>query len=303
MITRRAILTGAGALALGATGLASYAFAIEPGFMLGVTRYRLQPASWPRGLKLKIVLIADIHACEPYMGPGRVGRIARLANSLQPDLFALLGDFNGGHRFVTAQVLPEQWAEALDVLKAPLGVHAVLGNHDWWHGPIPGTRSQDAEPVRRALKAMGARLYENDALRLEKEGRPFWLAGLGDQMGRKTGRHSFRGYDDLSGTLRLVKDDAPVVLMAHEPFIFPRVPDRVAVTLCGHTHGGQVNLPYFGPVVAESRMAPELIYGHHQEGARHLVVSAGLGESIVPVRFMRPPELVEVTIEAPDSLV
>lgn len=297
MITRRTILKGASGLALGAMGLASYAFAIEPGFMLEVTRYRLQPVDWPRDLSVKIVILADIHACEPYMGPARIGKIARLANSLQPDLFALLGDFNGGHRFVTGPVLPEQWAEALTVLKAPLGVHAVLGNHDWWHGPLPGTWAQEAEPIRVALKAMGAQLYENDALRLEKDGRAFWLAGLADQMARKSGRHTFRGLDDLAGTLNKVKDEAPVVLMAHEPFVFPRVPDRVSVTLCGHTHGGQVNLPFFGPVVAESRMAPELIYGHHQDGARHLIVSAGLGESIVPVRFMRPPELVEVTIE------
>jgi predicted MPP superfamily phosphohydrolase len=77
------------------------------------------------------------------------------------------------------------------------------------------------------------------------------------------------------------------------------VPDRVALTLCGHTHGGQVNLPIIGPIIAEERFGRKLVYGHSNEGSRHIVVSAGLGTSIVPVRFMRPPEVVEVTVSGP----
>lgn len=296
MISRRTLLKGMGGLALGAAGLGSYALAIEPGFMLEVTRYRLRPQGWPTGLTLKVAILADMHACEPYMGARRIAKIARLANGFEADLIVLLGDFNGGHRFVTRAVPPLEWAEALAALRAPLGVHAILGNHDWWHGPVPGTPAQEAEPVRHALRAMGATVYENDVARLEKDGRAFWLAGLGDQIAIKTGRHTFRGLDDLDRVMGQIVDDAPVILMAHEPAIFARVPERVAVTLCGHTHGGQVNLPIFGPVVAERRFGVDFVYGHHQDGARHLIVSAGLGESIAPVRFMRPPELVELTI-------
>jgi uncharacterized protein len=73
----------------------------------------------------------------------------------------------------------------------------------------------------------------------------------------------------------------------------------VALTLCGHTHGGQVNLPFIGPIIAEERFGPKLVYGHSSEGPRHVVVSAGLGTSIVPVRFLRPPEVVEVTVSGP----
>jgi len=187
--------------------------------------------------------------------------------------------------------------EALSILKAPLGCFSVLGNHDWWHGPLPNMKADGAEGVRRGLRLAGIRLLENTAVRLTFNGQPFWLLGLADQMAWWSFRTGARGgADDLAGTLRQVKDDAPAILLAHEPYIFPKVPDRVALTLCGHTHGGQVNLPIIGPVIGEERFGPKLVYGHSNEGPRHIVVSAGLGTSIVPVRFMRPPEVVQVTV-------
>jgi predicted MPP superfamily phosphohydrolase len=300
MLTRRHLLKGFGGLTLGTAALGSYAFAVEPGLMLEVTRYNVIPAAWPADITLKIAVIADIHACEPWMSAARIREIAEVANALDPDLTVLLGDFSGGHKFVTGPVMPDQWAEALSILRAPLGVFSVLGNHDWWHGPLPGMKPDGAEGVRRGLRQAGIRLLENDAVRLTFNGQPFWLLGLADQMAWWSFRTGARkGADDLAGTLRQVKDNAPAILLAHEPYIFPKVPDRVALTLCGHTHGGQVNLPFIGPVIAEERFGPKLVYGHSNEGPRHIVVSAGLGTSIVPVRFMRPPEVVEVTVSGP----
>ena len=302
MLTRRHFLRGLGGLALGSAAFGSYALAIEPTLMLDVTRYTVDPATWPADLRLKIAVIADIHACEPWMPASRIREIAEVANALDPDLTVLLGDFSGGHHFVTGPVMPEQWAEALSVLKAPLGSFAILGNHDWWHGPLPGMKSDGAEGVRRGLRHAGIRLLENDALRLTHDGQPFWLLGLADQLAWWNFRTGVRkGADDLAGTLAQVHDDAPAILLAHEPYIFPKVPDRIALTLCGHTHGGQVALPFMGPVVAGKRFGSKLVYGHSSEGPRHVIVSAGLGTSIVPVRFMRPPEVVEVTVSGPNA--
>lgn len=88
-----------------------------------------------------------------------------------------------------------------------------------------------------------------------------------------------------------------MILLAHEPDIFRRVPDRVSLTLCGHTHGGQVNLPLFTNRLMHSHyFGFDLLYGHIVEGDRHLIISAGLGTSALPVRFMRPPEVVQLTI-------
>jgi predicted MPP superfamily phosphohydrolase len=301
MISRRALLHLPAGLALAGLGLGTYSIVVEPNFLLDVTRYRVTPRDWPKGLSLRIAVITDLHACEPWMPAARIRRIAQITNALEPDLVALLGDFAAGTHLVAGPVLPEQWAEALSELKAPLGVHAVLGNHDWWHGALVNDPGDDAESARRALKQMGARVYENDALRLTKNGQPFWLLGLGDQMAMYLGEGTgWRGHDDLDATLGLVSDEAPAILLAHEPFVFRRAPKRIALTLCGHTHGGQVNLPFLGPVVAELRYKSAYVYGHHAEDGRHLVVSGGLGESILPVRFLRPPEIVEVTVEAAD---
>ncbi len=299
MIDRRAFLRLPASIALAG---AAWSVAIEPNFFLDVTRYRVTPKNWPGGLTLRIAIITDLHACEPWMPASRIRRIAEVTNALSPDVVALLGDYSAGTHLVTGPVLPEQWAEALSALEAPLGVHAVLGNHDWWHGPLASDDPDDGDGVRRALRQMGAHVYENDALRLEKNGQPFWLLGLGDQLADFfDARAGWSGRDDLDGTLARVSDDAPVILLAHEPMIFSQVPDRVALTLCGHTHGGQINLPLLGPVAAELRMHTDKVYGHYVADDRHLVISGGLGESILPMRFMRPPEIVEVTVSGADA--
>jgi uncharacterized protein len=286
MIDRRAFLKASGAVFLGASGLGVYSVAIEPNFFLDVARYRVTPAGWPAGLSLRITVIADLHACEPWMPAARVEKIARVTNSLQPDMTVLLGDFAGGTSIATGPVTPQQWGEALSGLHAPLGVHAVLGNHDWWHGALPHMRGDGGESIRRALRQMGASVMENDVLRLTKDGQPFWLIGLADQMTEWHGvKIGFRGHDDLDGALAKVTDERPVIMLAHEPHIFRRTPRRVALTLSGHTHGGQVYPPFIGPMAAKLRFGATPVYGHVVKDERHIVVSAGLGESTLPVRY------------------
>jgi predicted MPP superfamily phosphohydrolase len=250
-IGRRAFLQSAAGVVWVAAGFGSYAFAFEPGLRLKVTSYNVAPPNWPNSLTLKAVVLADIHACDPWMPAARVRSIAELANALEPDIIFLLGDFSGGHTVMTNPVMPEEWGEALSALRAPLGSYAVLGNHDWLHGPLPNMPGDDAVGVRNALIRANIRVLENDAVRLTKQGRPFWVAGLGDQLAGPMGRRR-RGVDDLPATMALITDSAPVVMLAHEPFVFKRMPDRVALTLSGHTHGGQVNLP-----VAETRFRAE----------------------------------------------
>jgi uncharacterized protein len=296
LLTRRRFLQGAGGLFLGTTGIGSYAFALEPGFRLEVTSYRVTPPRWPQGLSVKAAILADIHACEPLMSVARVRRIAELTNRLNPDIIFLLGDFNAGHRYVTAAVYPEQWGEALSILRAPLGAYAILGNHDWWHGPLPGMPGDGGESVRKALRHANIVVLENDAVRIANNGHPFWVAGLADQLAYRGGPYRFEGIDDLSGTLAKVSDHAPIVLLAHEPFVFRRVPQEVSLTLCGHTHGGQVNLPLLTAAYSEAHFGTRHIYGHITERARQMIISAGLGTSIAPVRFLCPPEVVNVQI-------
>src|SRR5258707_938632 len=146
-------------------------------------------------------------------------------------------------------------------------------------------------------EAAGIPVYENDAKRLSKGGQPFWLAGLGDQLAYLPARR-FRpvrriGVDDLGATLAKVTDDAPLILMAHEPDVAARVPARVALQLSGHTHGGQVRMLGWSPI-APTRYR-KLIYGHSRMNC-DVIVSGGLGCSIMPFRLGVPPEIVLVTL-------
>ena len=140
---------------------------------------------------------------------------------------------------------------------------------------------------------------ENDAVRIDKDGHGIWIAGLADQLAlrpRKAwNRKHFVGLDDLDGTLAKVNDGSPVILLAHEPEIFPDVPKRVSLTLSGHTHGGQIRLFGYSPVVP-SRFGNRYAYGHVVEDDRHLIVSGGLGFSILPIRFGVRPEILSIEL-------
>ena len=295
MITRRGFLRLLGAGLITPFAFGGYAFAIEPLYRLRLRTYKLVPPRWPAGLKLRVALVADIHACKPWMTSGRITEIVHRTNDLEPDLTLLLGDYSSGINYVLGDVHSNEWAPILGELKARHGVYAILGNHDWWHDRTAQRRGHGPTFGQNALEANGIPVLENRAVKLVQDGLGFWLAGLGDQLAfppsRKTG-NGWRGVDDLPATLAQIDDDdAPVLLMAHEPDIFPQVPERVSLTLSGHTHGGQVRLFGYSPVVP-SRYGNRFAYGHVVEEGRHLVVSGGLGCSIAPVRFGMPPEIV-----------
>ncbi len=296
MLSRRLFLQGITGIAFAGGGTAVYACGVEPGLRLDVTSYRLTPPGWPSDLRLRCAIIADMHACDPWMSLDRIREVVAVTNALAPDVTVLLGDFNAGHNYVTGAVFPQQWGGIVEMLKAPLGTYAILGNHDWWHGALPSMKGDGAEAVRRALKQAGIAVLENDSVGLIKDGQRFWLAGLADQMVVRTGRKGHYGLDDLDGTLAQVTDDAPVILLAHEPYIWRRVPARVALTLCGHTHGGQINLPVLSDWWNRHELGTSHVYGHVVDDGRHMIISGGLGTSLVPVRFMRPPEIVLVEL-------
>ena len=145
-------------------------------------RYDLVPPQWPADFELKIAVVADLHACDPWMSLEHIEAIVERTNALNADIIVMLGDYVAGHRHVTRYIPATEWAPVLAGLKAPLGVHAILGNHDWWEDKAVQTRGRGPTRARRALEAAGIPVYENDARRLTKDDRAFWLAGLGDQL-------------------------------------------------------------------------------------------------------------------------
>jgi uncharacterized protein len=158
---------------------------------------------------------------------------------------------------------------ARELARIPRAV-AVLGNHDWRAaGPAMGW----------ALREAGVTLLENDAVRV-RDG--LWVAGLADT------RHRFA---DLDAALRKPDEASAVLLATHDPDVFPDVPDRVTLTLAGHLHGGQVNVPILRHAVLPTRYGDRYLAGHVVEEGRHMYVSAGIGTAGLPLRLRRPPEL------------
>lgn len=293
---RRQVLLGLGATSLSGVATGGYAFAIEPRYRLDVTRYTPRLPGWTPGLSLRIAVLADIHVCEPWMPLDRVAEIVETTNALVPDVILMLGDYPAGHKVTRKRVALPDFARVAAGLKAPLGVYAILGNHDWWDDDIVMFTRRGVVESKRVLEANGIPVLENEAYRLEKQGRPFWIAGIAEQQPFAVVGDR-RSLADVPRTLSHVREDAPVILMVHEPDIFPKVPSRVALTLAGHTHGGQIRLFGYSPLVP-SRYGQRYVYGHVVEKDRHLIVSGGLGVSGVGVRFGVPPEIVLVELGA-----
>ena len=263
-----------GALILIAAVLVLWAFWIEPSMLL-VERQEIRLANW-RG-ELTVAAVSDLHIGSPNVPLRRLHSIVEEINEQRPDLVLFMGDFvigGPGHRPGVRGgtfVEPEKTAEVLRELRAPLGVFAVLGNHDAWY---------DGPRVARALNSNGIRVLENEAVRLEWGGHAFWLGGIADMW---TGR------PDIRGTVAQTDPREPVILFTHNPDIFPGVPSRVSLMIAGHTHGGQGQVPFYGPVVTVSEYG--YIEGLYQDENRALFVTTGIGTSIVPARFAVPPEI------------
>jgi len=263
-----------------ATGAALVAWSgwIEPRRTV-VRRRTLRLPDWPRALDgLRVGLISDLHASAPHVDAGRVRRVAALVQRQRPDLVCLLGDFIDWKVSFATPVTPEDVAGALGGLRAPLGVIAVLGNHD---------HTTDGPRVAAALRATGVTVLENDAVAVGDGERALWVAGLEDPTHRTP---------DVFAALARVPDGAPLVVLSHDPDLFPGIPARAALTLSGHTHGGQVNLPPLRARIIPSLFGDRYARGHVVEDGRHLYVTSGVGTSTHPVRFGRAPEVVVLTL-------
>ena len=172
-----------------------------------------------------------------------------------------------------------------------------MGNHDWWDDR--GAQKLGQGPIigQKALEDAGVPVLENASTRLVKDGLPFWLTGTASIVAIVKGHGRFESRAELEATLAQVTDEAPIIHLAHEPDLFTKIPDRVSLTLSGHTHGGQVRLFGWSPVTP-SAYGNRFAYGHIVEEGRHLLVSGGLGCSIIPVRFGVPPEITVVDLSA-----
>jgi predicted MPP superfamily phosphohydrolase len=255
-------------------GLAAYAAFVEPRRL--VTReVELAVPHWPAGLSgVRAGVMSDLHAGVPHAGLDMVRRAVDALNASEPDVHLLLGDFLDASQRWRTRLAPGQVAEELARLRAPRGVVAVVGNHDWRNA---------GDRMGKALEAVGITVLEDAAVELDG----FWVAGLADLRHRKP---------DIGKALRDVPRGAPVLMLSHDPDLFPGVPNRVSLTLSGHTHGGQVAIPLVRRPLLPSYYGERYARGHIVEHGRHLLVTSGVGTSGLPIRFLAPPEVCILTL-------
>ncbi len=256
-----------------AIALAIWGFVIEP----SMVRYREYPVyvnNWPQNLSgFTIAFITDTHVGSPHISLGKMRDIVEKTNALNPDLTLLGGDYViqgvlGGTPVPSADIV-----NVLANLRAKHGVYGILGNHDWW---------ENAPRMKQEFEAAGIPMLENTARPFTIGTGRFWLAGVSDYSERKY---------DIDEALADVTTDDPLIVLTHSPDIFPQLPARAALTFAGHTHGGQVKIPFLGRPVVPSDYGSRYALGLIQEDGKQLFVGSGIGTSILPVRFLTPPEV------------
>ncbi|WP_020415392.1 metallophosphoesterase [Microbulbifer variabilis] len=237
--------------------------------------------SWPEACNnKKVAILADLHVGSPYKGVDSLRWLVDEVNASLPDLILLPGDFViqgvAGGSFVS----PEEVAEILEELKAPMGVFAVLGNHDWW---------LDAKRVEKAFADRGITVLEDRSAKLNSGACKLRLVGLSD---------FWEGPHDIAQAMDGIDTAESILAFTHNPDIFPELPKQISLTIAGHTHGGQVYLPFIGRPIVPSRYGQRYAIGHIEEGGKNLYVSPGVGTSILPVRFLVPPEVTLLAISS-----
>ena len=238
---------------------------------------KVEVADWPAGQPpLRLLLLSDIHVAGPDMPPERVVRIVAELNRLKPDLVLIAGDLVSEKRSATHIYSAAEVVAPLGGLRAPLGVVVAPGNHDHWFKP---------DALRSELEKQGLRVLQNDAAKLG----PLVVGGVDDD---------YSGHDDVPATFAAMDRLGPGVplLLTHSPDIVPDLPRPVAAVFAGHTHCGQIRFPLVGALTYVSRYGDRFACGDIDDKGQRVFVGAGLGTSLLPLRFNTPPDAWLVTL-------
>lgn len=248
-----------------------YSVFVEPN-MLVVKRYEIEDEALSG---IKIVFVSDFHV-KKYQ-KGRLKRTVELINKQNADIVLSAGDYVSGHKIKSTLNIEELFKE-LSKIKSKYGYYTVLGNHDGWIGE---------NIISKELEKYSVKVLKNENTALNIEGRTIYIAGIEDLI---------TGNPSVVKALNGVK--APVILLTHHPDMFTLVPYGVNLTLAGHTHGGQIRLPFIGALIVPSQFGNKYAMGLIEEKSdnktKKMIVTKGIGTSIIPVRFNCIPEIVVI---------
>lgn len=257
-------------------------FAVEPN-LLFVRHAILRVPRWDVRLEnLKIVLAGDFHFDNLYYSERAVDRIINKINEQNPDIVFFTGDY------VTKKSSLETFeinkvAAGFAKIRSKYGVYAVLGNHDY---------SAGARKIKKAFTGAGVRVLEDASVQIVIDGVKVNIAGVADTSSRKL---------NLKETFKNVPDGEPCIFLSHNPDIFDMfAPRRFTVMFSGHTHGGQLKIPYLLDIIGRRGYKKKFERGEVRENSNVLYVTSGLGTSVVPARFLVPPEIVVIKLEPED---
>lgn len=225
---------------------------------------------------LKIVFLGDLHT-KP-IDLDRLKRVVSKVNEQKPDIVLSIGDYVNGNSYKET-LYPRVIAKELGEIKSKYGFYTVLGNHDYDYNSLR---------IRKELEKNGIKVLENDTLPLDIEGKRLWLIGIQDF----SVCHTHLDYN----TKQVSDEENPVILLSHTPDVFPEVDERIELTLAGHTHGGQVIIPFYGPIYVPSKYGKKYSKGYFEEGNKKMFVTGGIGTSVFPIRFNNFPEIIILNI-------
>ncbi len=272
------------ALILMAIALPAYMYSVAVRNPI-IRRATVKMPDWPAVTPpIKVMLISDVHVAGPDMPPERLARIVTQVNAAKPDLVMFAGDFVSDKRLSAKRYDGVQAMAPLAKLNAPMGAVAVMGNHDHWRG---------LDEMMAALDNAGVRTLTNEAARFG----PLVIGGVDDD---------FTDHANVYGTLAAMErlnepGKTARVILSHSPDITPQVPNagkpnHISLILAGHTHCGQIQFPIIGAISYVSRYGNRYACGTIRENGKTIVVGAGLGTSVLPLRLGAVPDMWLLTL-------